>query len=151
MSLEVSSKAFGVEPRHQGRVLAMQVLYEIDSVDHSVEECLARLSELGFPKRVVSFAIRLTRGVLDAVDQIDMLIKRYAQAWPVHQIAVVDRNILRIAIYEMLLGKTAPPKSVINEAVELAKKFGSDHSSRFVNGVLGSIMESAIIQGQGGP
>jgi N utilization substance protein B len=75
---------------------------------------------------------------------LDVLIARYAPDWPVDQIAIIDRNVLRISIYEMLMRDDTPIKVAINEAVELAKKFGSDSSSRFVNGVLGSLVSQEM-------
>jgi transcription antitermination protein NusB len=80
------------------------------------------------------------QGVTADITRLDKLIERYAPEWPVEQIAIIDRNILRIAIYEVLQGNGTPLKVAINEAVELAKQFGSDSSGRFVNGVLGSLV-----------
>ena len=84
--------------------------------------------------------VDVTLGVLGHQERIDAAVGRYAPEWPVDQIAIIDRNILRIAIYEILLGKDTPIKVAINEAVELAKTFGSDSSGRFVNGVLGTLV-----------
>lgn len=86
----------------------------------------------------VEFAERLIHGVVAYQDKMDTLIARYAPEWPLDQMAVIDRNILRIAIYELSGATGTPPKVAINEAVDLAKLFGSDNSSRFVNGVLGA-------------
>ena len=88
------------------------------------------------------FAHNLVEGVLNNQTEIDTIISDFAPSWPITQMAIVDRNILRMAIYEMILGGDTPPKVAINEAVELAKVFGSDSSPRFVNGVLGSVMET---------
>jgi N utilization substance protein B len=90
----------------------------------------------------MDFADRLHRGVSDHRHGLDVLIGRFAPAWPVTQLPIVDRNILRIAIFELLHNPATPPKAAIDEAVELAKVFGSDSSARFVNGVLGSVMSS---------
>ena len=93
-------------------------------------------------RSAMEFADRLHRGVNDHRSRLDGLIGRFAPAWPVTQLPIVDRNILRIAIFELLHNPATPPKAAIDEAVELAKVFGSDSSARFVNGVLGSVMTS---------
>ena len=90
-----------------------------------------------------AFARSLVGGVIENRAEIDKTISNLAPAWPINQMAVVDRNILRIAIYEVMIGGETPPRAAINEAVELAKVFGSDSSPKFVNGVLGSVMETA--------
>ena len=89
----------------------------------------------------MDFADALARGVTDTRSELDQYIQRHAPAWPVDQLPLVDRNILRIALYELLHSPEVPRKTAINEAVELAKVFGSDSSARFVNGVLGSVMD----------
>ena len=89
------------------------------------------------------FALDLIDGVLANREEIDKVVARFAPNWPISQLAMVDRNILSLAIFEMMLGHDTPPKVAINEAVELAKAFGSDSSPRFVNGVLGSVMTAA--------
>ena len=93
-------------------------------------------------RSVMEFADRLHQGVSDNRQRLDGLIGRFAPAWPVPQLPIVDRNILRIALFELLHNPATPPKAAIDEAVELAKVFGSDSSARFVNGVLGSVMAS---------
>jgi N utilization substance protein B len=126
--------------RRRARAVALQVLYELDSVGHDVESVLAHLlGGSGLSGEDADFARRLVGGVVENREQIDEHIRRFAPAWPLEQIPVVDRNILRLAIFEILLDNSVPVKVAINEAVELAKKFGSDSSSRFVNGVLGSV------------
>jgi N utilization substance protein B len=130
--------------RHVGRIVALQVLYEVDSVAHRPREVLQHLSEDGrIPPAAIEFARSLVTGVLTHKTEIDAVLGRAAPAWPVEQIAVVDRNILRLAIYEILLDNKTPVRAAINEAVELAKTFGSDNSAKFVNGVLGSVSLSA--------
>ena len=94
------------------------------------------------------FAHSIIDGVLDNREEIDKIIATYAVSWPIDQMAIVDRSILRMAIFEMVVGGETPPKVAINEAVELAKFFGSDSSPRFVNGVLGSVLESANESGR---
>jgi len=126
--------------RRKARGLALQALYEIDSVGHKMEEVVARLlANGGLPEENAAFTRELVSGVIQNKEKIDHHIQSFAPAWPVEQISVVDRNILRLAIFEILLDNKVPVKAAINEAVELAKTFGSDNSPKFVNGVLGSI------------
>ena len=126
--------------RRKARVLALQTLYEVDSVGHEVEGVLACLLTGGsLSEEYASFVRELVSGVIQNREEIDRSIRQFAPAWPVEQIPLVDRNILRLAIFEILLNNKVPVKVAINEAVELAKTFGSDTSSRFVNGVLGSV------------
>jgi N utilization substance protein B len=128
-----------VQARRQARISALQALYEIDSTDHLPADAVTyRLEDLPLPPEGETFLRDLVGGVMKHRDHLDRLIQKYAPAWPVAQIAVVDRNILRIALYELSGATGTPPKVAINEAVDLAKLFGSDNSSRFVNGVLGT-------------
>jgi N utilization substance protein B len=128
--------------RRKARTIALQVLYEVDSVGHDVDRALAHLlAESKLSEENAAFARGLVSGVLKNKKKIDQHIKSFAPAWPVEQISIVDRNILRLAIFEVLLDNSVPVKVAINEAVELAKMFGSDSSPRFVNGVLGSVSE----------
>lgn len=129
-----------MKARRRARALALQALYEIDFIDHSPEYTLGcRLKEHPLPEAATAFTFHLVEGVLDHASQLDWVVAELAPEWPVDQIAAIDRNILRIAIYELLFDSDTPPKVAINEAVELAKMFGSDSSPRFVNGVLGSL------------
>ena len=127
--------------RRRARVLALQALYEIDSTGHDMEAVVTRLlaSRGELSEENALFSHELVRGVLYNKEEIDRNIKSFAAAWPIEQISLVDRNILRLAIFELLLDNKVPVKVAIDEAVELAKTFGSDSSSRFVNGVLGSV------------
>jgi len=126
--------------RRKARELALQVLYEIDSVGHGMDKVLTSLlANEELPEENDAFARELVSGVIQNRERIDLDIQKFAPAWPVKQIPVVDRNILRLAIFEILLNNKVPVKVAINEAVELAKAFGSDNSARFVNGVLGSV------------
>ncbi len=126
--------------RRKARAVALQVLYEVDSVGHDAESALAHLAdERKLSEENITFARKLVSGVIQNKGEIDRHIRKFAPAWPVEQLSVVDRNILRLAIFEILLDNDMPVKVAINEAVELAKMFGSDSSSRFVNGVLGSV------------
>jgi len=126
--------------RRKARALALQALYEIDCVGHKPERVLTNLlTEEGLSEENAAFISALVRGVIKSKKKLDHNIQSFAPAWPIKQIPVVDRNILRLAIFEILFDNKVPVKVAINEAVELAKKFGSDSSSRFVNGVLGSV------------
>lgn len=126
--------------RRQARILAMQILYESDVAGHPVEEVLARyLDDQSTPQPARRYAERLVLGVLEDQGRIDAMIAEAAPAFPIEQLPPVDRNILRIAVYELLYESDVPLKAAINEAVELAKLYGGESSSRFVNGVLGTI------------
>ncbi|MBM4444494.1 MAG: transcription antitermination factor NusB [Chloroflexi bacterium] len=128
-----------VPVRREARAVALQALFEVDCASHNVEDSLDRLlQESSMPDDSVGFTRDLVTGVLGDRKAIDALIQRFAPAWPLQQLSIVDRNILRLAVHE-LLSEVAPAKVAINEAVELAKAFGTDSSPRFVNGVLGSI------------
>lgn len=127
--------------RRQARTIALQALYELDMTGHTPEYALGcRIKETPLPEAGISFAFELVEGVVDNVQQVDSLVGELAPEWPVDQIAAIDRNILRIAMFELLSDVGTPPKVAINEAVELAKMFGSDSSPRFVNGVLGTLL-----------
>ena len=133
-----------VGARRKARALALQALYEVDSVGHEVETVLNHLlANGGLSEENASFAREMARGVIQNKEKIDHHIQSFASAWPIGQLSVVDRNILRLAIFEILFDNKVPVKVAINEAVELAKTFGSDNSARFVNGVLGSV--SALV------
>jgi transcription antitermination protein NusB len=126
--------------RHKAREVALQILYEIDLVGHSPEEaCKNILDRAEVSPEIETFVKDLVEGVVKNHEQLDQNIRDFAPAWPLEQLSVVDRNILRLAIFEILLDNKIPVKVAINEAIELAKTFGSDNSSRFINGVLGSI------------
>ncbi len=126
--------------RRKARALALQVLYEVDSVGHEAAGVVNHLlAKGGLSEENAGFARELVSGVIQNKEKIDGNIQSLAPAWPLEQIPVVDRNILRLAILEILLNNKVPVKVAINEAVELAKNFGSDNSAKFVNGVLGSV------------
>ncbi len=128
--------------RRKARALALQALYEVDSAGHQVEEVITLLLAGGrLTEENAVFVRELVGGVIENKEKIDLNIQNFAPAWPIKQMPVVDRNILRLAIFEILLDNKVPVKVAINEAVELAKAFGSDNSSRFVNGVLGSVSD----------
>jgi N utilization substance protein B len=126
--------------RRKARIVAIQALYEADVAGHSPRHALERLiAENRLSEASEGFARELLTGVLEQRRHIDEIIARAAPAWPIEQLAPIDRNILRVAILEMLVDNGTPIRAAINEAVELAKSYGSDSSPRFVNGVLGSV------------
>ena len=130
--------------RRQARMIALQTLYEYDTAHHVPEEVLQRhIEERHLQPKVVEYAHELVMGVCDHLADIDAHIQSAAREWPLEQMARIDKNILRLAIYEILFNNTVPAKAAINEAVELAKLFGSNTSGRFINGVLGTIFNRA--------
>jgi transcription antitermination protein NusB len=135
--------------RRQARIVALQTLYEVDSTDHHAEEVLRRnldepVSEnaatVGITEPAArEFARGLVFGVLHNGKELDSIIEKSAPNWPIEQMSKIDKSILRLAIFEILFDNRVPLKAAINEAVELGKRFGSDSSSRFINGVLGTV------------
>ena len=132
--------------RHLARSIAMQSLFEWDFrgqptaalpaiVDHNLKEFAPGLDEK-------EFAVKTVEGVIKNQAEIDTLIAKYAPEWPIEQITLVDRNILRIGVYELMYNKEIPEKVAINEAIELAKSFGGAASGKFVNGVLGAMYKN---------
>jgi N utilization substance protein B len=143
----VSTEIRHTGSRRSARVIALQVLYEIERARHDQHRALQRrLEERSVDEAAQDFAGKIIDAVVEGREQIDAIIATYAPAWPIAQMASVDKNILRVAIFEMVLSHGTPPKVAINEAVELAKVFGSDSSPKFVNGVLGSVMDSGIVE-----
>lgn len=134
--------------RHLGRIVALQTLYELDfrmevaekNLDKKavIQRNIDRYSEVVDDKE---FIVSLVEGVLEHQAELDGVIQPIAPEWPLSQIARVDRTILRIGVFELMYGKSVPSKVVINEAVELAKGFGAENSSKFVNGVLGTVFK----------
>ena len=140
------------DPRSLARVVVLQAGFASDlrggleqtRLEWLIEENLVRARDA---KNVLAASQPLLRGLLENRQELDKLIQTYAPAWPVHLLAPIDRNILRIALYELLYHTDTPAKTAINEAVELAKVFGSESSARFVNGVLGTVM-TALSRGE---
>ena len=140
--------------RHLGRIVVLQTLYEFDfrkeskdpnvSIDEITSRNIDRYSETIDDK---DFITNLVTGVIDGCDELDATIQPIAPEWPIAQIARIDRNILRMSVWELTYSKDVPPKVVINEAVELAKSFGGDNSSKFVNGVLGTAYRNLEAEG----
>ena len=127
--------------RRKSRMAALQSLFAADVRGEGAESSLDWLAEEDLLQATtVKFAACLVRGVTNSCADLDGVIQRYAPAWPVAQLPLVDRNILRIALFELIHTPNVPRKTAVNEAVELAKVFGGDSSARFINGVLGSVM-----------
>lgn len=138
-----------VSPRRKARQLALQILYEIDTSHHSYADIIKQYQEEAkIPEEVLSFIKELVDGVTSDRKKLEEIIQKHAPSYPVKQLAVIDRNILELAIQEILFDNRVPKKAAINEAVELAKKYGSASSPRFINGVLGSIMRTEIKEGE---
>lgn len=129
--------------RHLGRMLALQVLYEVDLTNHDPEEAIARaiLEHEPVPAGVPDHVRSLVTGVRSHQDELDPLLAAAAPARSLAEQAAIERNVLRLASYELLHEPTVPPKVAINEAVELAKRFGGEHSGRFINGVLRTVAD----------
>ena len=131
--------------RHLSRSVAMQSLYEWDFKGSKQEELVGiverNIKEFASSVDDPTFIVQLVQGVVKNIEKINEIIEKAAPQWPLSQIAIIDRNVLRIGLYELLFGSRdeVPPKVAINEAIELAKSFGGDSSGKFVNGVLGTV------------
>jgi len=140
------------DPRHKARIIALQTLFEWSFNSTNIEEIIDRdlnysveeNPQDGDAQSDSSLALFLTKGVTENLDALDKIIEVCAPEWPLSQIAKVDLEILRIAIYELYIARRVPPKVAIDEAVELAKEFGGENSSKFVNGVLGTVVKQMI-------
>ncbi len=131
-----------MKTRRRARRVTLETLYEFDIANHLPGEVLQRRVQANPMENAgAEFASQLVTGVIEHLTEIDTLIARYAPEWPLDQMAVIDRNILRVAIYEFLIFGETPVKVAINEAVELAKTYASDSAPRFINGVLGSLAD----------
>jgi transcription antitermination protein NusB len=131
-----------MKPRTRARSLALQVLYEVDVANHPPADIYKlRLEDNPLPDDLSDFARQIIFGVLPLTNTLDQIIAKYAPEWPLDQIAAIDRNILRMALWEFAVYHNTPLKVAINEAVELAKQFGSDSAPRFINGVLGALAD----------
>lgn len=130
-----------LDDRTAARGIALQILYEKDLAEHHPLSIIIRdrMENVELPSELAEFVVRIVAGTYPNIEIIDNFIVRYAPDWPIDQIAVVDRNIIRIAVWEFAISQMTPLKVAINESVELAKYFGSNSSKRFVHGVLGSL------------
>jgi len=135
------------DPRHNARRIALATLFSWSFLSQQLSQltrtAVAVLEPESYDKELASLLIQ---GVVENRSQLDQVIAETAPEWPLDQIAKIDICILRIAIFELLLAQNVPPKVAIDEAVELAKEFGSDSSSKFVNGVLGTVVEEKDIK-----
>jgi N utilization substance protein B len=126
--------------RRKARIAALQALYELDCTRHKAEDTSARLrARETLTQEALDFSEELVKGVLQHKSELDALIRRFAPVFPIEQMSIVDKSILRLAIFEILFSDKTPLKVAINEAIELAKDFGSDSSPRLINGILGSV------------
>jgi len=131
-----------MKSRTRARCLALQVLYEVDIANHPPADVYkVRLEDTPLTDELAEFARQIVFGVTPLTHELDHVIEKYAPEWPLDQIAAIDRNILRISCWEFAVQNQTPVKVAINEAVEMAKLYGSDSAPRFVNGVLGSLAE----------
>jgi len=110
-------------------------------IEYNIREFAPKFDDRGFVKELID-------GIVGRLPEIDALIVRYAPEWPLEQITVVDRNVLRLGVYELVFSETIPSKVAINEAIELAKTFGGESSGKFVNGVLGAIYRDRVSEGK---
>ncbi len=134
--------------RRQARELAMQALFYMDIRKDASEETLENFCGcFCTSKKSRPFFRKLVNGVLGTKDQIDALVERYSQNWNISRMSCVDRNVMRIAVYEMLYCDDIPPKVSINEAVDIGKKFGTHDSGAFINGIMDSIREALLEEG----
>jgi N utilization substance protein B len=132
--------------RHLSRSISMQSLYEWDfsgkklDLKKIVEK---NIKEFGPGLEDETFVWQLVTGVIEHLSELDKIIEKAAPEWPIEQITIIDRNVLRMGLYELLFGKKeeVPPKVAINEAIELAKSFGGENSGKFINGVLGTVFK----------
>lgn len=144
--------------RHLGRIVALQTLYEQDFRREAGDKTLVLAEVLSrnisrYRETIddTDFIEKLVSGVSEHLDELDKTLQPLAPEWPIDQIARMDRAVLRIGAYELLHAKDVPPKVVINEAVELAKAFGGENSSKFINGVLGSLLRQTEGEAAGKP
>ncbi|MBN2501553.1 MAG: transcription antitermination factor NusB [Anaerolineales bacterium] len=130
-----------MKPRTKARSIALQALYEIDLTDHATGVVIEHLF-LETPlknENLEDFARKIVLGVEPLREELDQFISEHAPEWPIDQVSTIDRNLLRIALWEFAVSGETPIKVAINEAIELAKRYGADSTPRFVNGVLGSL------------
>jgi len=138
--------------RRRGREIALQVLYQMEWEEEDIKSALGRYlearsdSDLGMDHPSIEFAEEILSGIKERKQEIDGIIEEHAHNWRLDRMAVVDRNILRIGVFELLFNEEIPPKVCINEAVELGKRFGSEDSGPFVNGILDSVFRRRLMQ-----
>ena len=134
--------------RRQARELAMQALFYMDMQKDASEDMLEQFCGcFCASKKSRPFLIKLVNGVIGKKGQIDALVERFSQNWKISRMSCVDRNVMRIAVYELLYCNDIPPKVSINEAVDIGKKFGTQDSGAFINGIMDSIKEALELEG----
>ena len=134
--------------RRQARELAMQALFYMDMQDNASLPMLESFCDnFGPPKKARPFFLVLVNGVLETISEIDALIERFSKNWKINRMSSVDRNVMRIAVYELLYCEDIPPKVSINEAVDVGKKFGTEESGAFINGIMDSIRDALDKEG----
>lgn len=127
----------------------MQALFYMDMQDDASLQMLDSFCDnFRPPKKAQAFFLTLVKGVLDARPEIDILIEQFSKNWKIHRMSCVDRNVMRIAVYELLYCEDIPPKVSINEAVDVGKKFGTEESGAFINGIMDSIRDALVTQGK---
>ena len=138
--------------RRRARELAMQALFYMDSRSNSSQESVEQFCQNFSPSpQMIPFFLKLVEGVLKTQPEIDALIEQYSKNWKIHRMSLVDRNVMRIAVFEMLFCSDIPSKVSINEAIDIGKKFGTEDSGAFINGIVDSIriaIENGEIQVQ---
>lgn len=148
LNVEVIEHKPPVTARSLARRVALQVLYEVDCTNHNVGQVLVsrlQAQDIGLESRGTQHVRTLVMGVLEHREGIDRVISHFATEWPLNQIAIVDRNVMRLAIYEMLLDTAVPQAVAIDEAIGLIELFGAESSVGFVNGVLGEIADQPAL------
>ncbi|MGM9987083.1 MAG: transcription antitermination factor NusB [Bacillaceae bacterium] len=130
--------------RRTAREKALQALYQIDLIKSSPEEAIQSVLAEGEKEADVQFLKELVVGCIDNIEDVDATIKPYLKKWTIERLGIIDRNIVRMAVYEMKYVEDIPHNVSINEAIEIAKVFGDDHSKKFINGVLSNIKEALV-------
>ena len=131
--------------RRKSRELALQALYQLDVTKQDPSQVLAQFQKPSSPdEEKDEFLEELVLGVLSHLQEIDRLIERFSENWRLDRMSIIDRNILRMAIFELLYCKGIPPKVALNEAIELGKEYGSEDSGSFINGILDRIQKEGI-------
>jgi N utilization substance protein B len=135
--------------RRRARSLALQILYQLDITNKSPDQDIQLFWELHpADQEITDYANILVNGTLKHLEYLDSLIQKYSLHWDITRMTIVDRNILRFALFELLYIRDAPLKVIINEAIEIAKLFSTDDSGRFINGILDKIVKDAIPETQ---
>ncbi len=143
--MESEPPFFSIKSRHKARIIALQVLYQKEIIEEPLEDVWTFFCKhYQYPEETLNYAWQLVQGVVENQPQIDLLLGQYATHWQIERMPFIERNILRLATYEMLYVSDVPPKVSISEAIELAKIYGSKTSSTFVNAILDAIYHKEI-------